>query len=169
MTLDDPKDSPQSRPSWIAILQRKNVLSGLLFIFIAAGGLWLSRNYPIGTALRMGTGYVPRLLLWVLLLLGVIVMVMGFRAGAGEPQADPESTSVWRPLIFVTTSLVAFGLTIERLGLVISILLLIAIGSLAAREMRLIQTVLAAFLLVVLSYGIFIIGLGLTIPVWPEW
>jgi hypothetical protein len=169
MTIHDPKDSLHPRPSWVAMLQQKNVLSGLLFIAVAAAGLWISRNYPIGTALRMGTGYVPRLLLWVLLFLGVIVMATGLRAGAGEPQADAESTSVWRPLIFVTASLIAFGLTIERLGLVISILLLIGIGSLAAREMRLIETALTTLLLIVLSYGIFILGLGLTIPVWPEW
>ena len=46
---------------------------------MAALGLWLSRDYPIGTALRMGTGYVPRLLCWLLLGLGVIVLVQGLR------------------------------------------------------------------------------------------
>ena len=49
------------------MLARADVLSGLLFIAIAAFGLWASRNYPVGTALRMGTGYMPRLLCWVLL------------------------------------------------------------------------------------------------------
>ena len=52
-----------SSPFW-QLLARKDVLSGLLFVGVAALGLWLSRNYPIGTALRMGTGYVPRLLCW---------------------------------------------------------------------------------------------------------
>ena len=55
------------------------MLSGLLFIAIAAFGLWASRNYPVGTALRMGTGYVPRLLCWLLLGLGAIVLVQGLR------------------------------------------------------------------------------------------
>ena len=43
------------------------MLAGLLFIAVAAIGLWASRNYPIGTTTRMGTGYVPRLLCWILL------------------------------------------------------------------------------------------------------
>ncbi len=47
-------------------LARADVLSGLLFIAVAAFGLWVSRDYPVGTALRMGTGYVPRLLCWML-------------------------------------------------------------------------------------------------------
>ena len=42
------------------VLARTDVLAGLLFIGLALLGLWLSRDYPIGTALRMGTGYVPR-------------------------------------------------------------------------------------------------------------
>ena len=62
------------------------MLSGLLFIAIAAFGLWVSRNYPVGTALRMGTGYVPRLLCWLLLGLGVVVLVQGLRA-AGRAAA----------------------------------------------------------------------------------
>ena len=59
-------------PFW-RMLARKDVLAGLLFIAVAVLGLWISRDYPIGTALRMGTGYVPRLLCWLLFGLGVIV------------------------------------------------------------------------------------------------
>ena len=43
-----------AEPSRWDILARADVLSGLLFIAIAAFGLWASRNYPVGTALRMG-------------------------------------------------------------------------------------------------------------------
>ena len=77
--------------------------------------------------------------------------------------------SAWRPVIFVTASLVMFGLTIERLGLVVSILLLIGIGAIAARDLRPLETLAAALVLIALSWAIFILGLGLTIPVWPEW
>src|SRR4051812_8610469 len=69
-----PTQTPPPAPSPLALLTRKDVLSGLMFIGIALLGLWLSRNYPIGTSLRMGTGYVPRLLCWILLGLGVIVL-----------------------------------------------------------------------------------------------
>jgi hypothetical protein len=77
--------------------------------------------------------------------------------------------SAWRPVIFVTASLVIFGLSIEQLGLVVSILLLIGVGAVAARELRPLETIASALVLIVLSWGIFILGLGLTIPVWPEW
>jgi putative tricarboxylic transport membrane protein len=151
------------------MLARKDVLAGLLFIGMAVFGLWLSRDYPIGTALRMGTGYVPRLLCWLLFGLGVVVLVQGLREAQDSRALSSADVSAWRPLVFVTASLVIFGLSIERLGLVISILLLIGVGAVAARGLRPFETLAAALVLILLSWGIFILGLGLTIPVWPEW
>jgi putative tricarboxylic transport membrane protein len=165
MTIDTPKPAPPPHP--LHSLARKNVLAGLMFIAIAALGLWLSRDYPIGTALRMGTGYVPRLLCWILMGLGAAILVQGLR----EKDTRPERIS-WRqlmPIVVVTTSLVAFALAIEQLGLVLSILLLVGIGAIAARDIKIWELLLAVVVLIALSYAIFILGLGLTIPVWPVW
>ena len=151
------------------MLARKDVLAGLLFIGVAVFGLWLSRDYPIGTALRMGTGYVPRLLCWLLFALGAVVLVQGLREAQDPRALSSGDVSALRPVVFVTASLVAFGLSIERLGLVISILLLIGVGAVAARALRPFETLASALVLILLSWGIFILGLGLTIPVWPEW
>ncbi len=51
----------------------------------------------------------------------------------------------------------------------LSILLLVGIGAIAARDIRIWETLVAALVLVGLSWVIFILGLGLTIPVWPVW
>ena len=158
-----------SRHRFWRMLARKDVLAGLLFIGVAVFGLWLSRDYPIGTALRMGTGYVPRLLCWLLFGLGVVVLVQGLREAQDSRALSSADVSALRPLVFVAASLVIFGLSIERLGLVISILLLIGVGAVAARGLRPLETLAAALVLILLSWGIFILGLGLTIPVWPEW
>src|SRR6266571_2481573 len=154
-------------PGWQA-LTHKHVLAGLMFLGIAILGLWISRDYPVGTALRMGTGYVPRLLCWLLFGLGVIVLVQGLREAQDARSLSSGDVSALRPVVFVTASLVIFGVSIERLGLVVSILLLIGVGAVAARELRPLETLAAALVLVVLSWGIFILGLGLTIPGWPE-
>jgi hypothetical protein len=150
------------------MLLRRDVLSGLLFIIIAALGLWISRDYPVGTAVRMGTGYVPRLLCWILLAFGVVILLGGLRGAAAKTETDFASLSVWRPVVFVTAGLVIFGLSLQRLGLVVSILLLIAVGAFAARGLRPAETAVAAVVLVLLTWAIFILGLGITIPVWPE-
>jgi hypothetical protein len=152
------------------LLARKNVLAGLMFMAVAALGLWLSRNYPAGTALRMGTGYVPRLLCWLLLALGALILMQGLR----EPEIAPPRASdhsafapLW-PILVVTGSLVAFAFTIEQLGLVLSILLLTGIGALAAKGIKAWEALAAAVGLIVLTWVIFIVGLGVTIPVWPD-
>src|SRR5437016_14614543 len=94
------------------LLARKDVLAGLLFVGVAAFGLWLSRDYPIGTALRMGTGYVPRLLCWILLGLGVVVLVQGLREGQAARSilsgavAGDWRQGAWWPVVFVAAILV---------------------------------------------------------------
>ena len=84
-------------PFW-RMLARKDVLAGLLFIAVAVLGLWISRDYPIGTALRMGTGYVPRLLCWLLFGLGVIVLVQGLREAQDARALSSDDVSALRPL-----------------------------------------------------------------------
>jgi putative tricarboxylic transport membrane protein len=168
----EPQPAPSRSDPWQLlgqVLARKDVLAGLLFVGVALFGLWLSRDYPIGTALRMGTGYVPRLLCWILLALGIVVLVQGLRDVQPSRIAWSGSAVAWRSVVFVTLSLVIFALGIERLGLVVSILLLVGVGAVAARGLRLHETLIAALVLIALSWTIFILGLGLTIPVWPEW
>ena len=164
MTTERVQQAPSPRPHWWRVSTRKDVLAGLMFIAFAVLGLWLSRNYPVGTAVRMGTGYVPRLLCWILLLLGVVILVIGLRA-AGAENGLPAPW--WRPIVLIPGSLVAFALTIERLGIVVAGLLLIGIGALAGREFRPLEVAVAAVTLVFFTWLIFIWALGLTIPVWP--
>ena len=153
------------------ILARKDVLAGVMFIAVAAFGLWLSRNYPVGTALRMGTGYVPRLLCWILMGLGLAIALQGLRE-RDEPLQPGATAGVLArliPVVVVTASLVAFALAIEQLGLALAIALLVGIGALVAPGIRLWEAVAAAIVLTVLSWAIFILGLGLAIPLWPVW
>ena len=166
MTTEAPQIAPQ-HPA-LHLLTRKNALAGLMFIAIGTLGLWLSRHYPIGTALRMSTGYVPRLLCWILIGLGGVVLVQGLREKEAPSAPQPAALVRLWPVIVVTAALVAFAFSIEQLGLVLSILLLVGIGSLAARGIKPWEALAAAVGLIVLSWAIFILGLGLTIPVWPD-
>jgi putative tricarboxylic transport membrane protein len=155
-------------PSPVPYHLRKNVLAGLMFIAVAALGLFLSRNYPVGTALRMGTGYVPRLLCWVLGGLGVLTVVQGVLV-PGESVISEDASSPWRPIAFVTLSILIFAFTIETLGVVIATALLVVIGALAGRDLRPLEVALTGIVLIVLTVATFVWGLGLTIPIWPEW
>jgi hypothetical protein len=169
MAIDAAKPAHPPSAPWWGVLIRTNVLAGLMFMAVAIFALWISRNYPIGTAVRMGTGYVPRLLSWVMLGLGLLILVQDVWSRTHEQIVDAEAVSFVRPMLFVTASIVAFGLTIERLGLVIATMLLIGIGSLAGPGKRPLETLIAAAVMAAASVAIFILALGLTIPIWPEW
>ena len=154
------------QPFTLRMLARKDVLAGLMFTAVAAFGLWASRDYRIGTATAMSTGYVPRLLCWILLGLGVVIMVFGLRAG--DERGAFAGARHWRALVFVPGSLMVFAFAINSLGVVIATLLLVVVGSLAGRDLRLLEIAGAAVVLVILTLVIFIWGLELPIPVWPE-
>jgi hypothetical protein len=159
-------DQTAPRHDWLGLLQRKNLLAGLMFMAVALLGLFLSRDYPVGTMLRMGTGYVPRLLCWVLLILGAGVALTG--ALGADDRVSPDA-SPWRSLVFVPASLVAFALTAESLGLVIACLSLVVVGGFAGRHMRIVEVAVTAVVLSALCVAIFIWGLALPISIWPEW
>ena len=162
--MSDTKDRA-IKPAW-HLLRRKDVLAGLMFIAVAAIGLWASRNYAIGTTTRMGTGYVPRLLCWILLALGALVLVQGLRGAGSELTAGPP---VRRAVIFAPLSLLVFALLIGPFGVVAATVALVIVGALASPESRPLEVVAAAIFLVLLTLVIFVWGVGLPIPVWPEW
>jgi putative tricarboxylic transport membrane protein len=147
----------------IRIRNQQDFAAGLLFVAIAAFALWIARDYPTGTAVRMSSGYVPRLLCLLLLAIGTFVSL---RALAID---GPPITRVRpRPLVLVTAAIVVFASTIQTLGVVIATVLLVLIGGYASPRVRLIEMVAAAVVLALVTIAIFIWGIGLPIPVWPE-
>lgn len=68
-------------------LNTKDLISGGLLVLIAVVGLWLNQEHNLGTARRMGPGYMPMLTFWLLAGLGAFVVVSGLFSGP-DPLAD---------------------------------------------------------------------------------
>jgi hypothetical protein len=70
-------------------ISEKDVASGLFFILAAVAGLYINggflgiglEQHSLGTARRMGPGYMPMLVFWVLLGFGVLTLVIGLFDG----------------------------------------------------------------------------------------
>jgi hypothetical protein len=62
-------------------INAKDVASGAFLILLAAIGLWLNMDHTLGSARRMGPGYMPMLVFWVQLGLGALVLVLGLFNG----------------------------------------------------------------------------------------
>ncbi len=140
----------------------QDFMSGLMFMGWGIAGLWMSRDYPIGSTLRMGPGYMPQLLCWGLLILGLIIAVKGAMV-----EGEPIERWHWRPLIVVSLALFAFAWLLQPGGLVLATLAIVAIGSLAGPDFRLREVLLLATGLATGAVAIFIYALKLPLPVWP--
>lgn len=140
-----------------------DLLTGLLLIVIALVALALSWNLSTGTAADMGPGFIPRLLCFLQLAFGAMLVWKSF-GNAGEP----IDIRTLRPLLCVAGGVLFFILTLERLGLVIAILGLVGIVTLAERPVRLVSTLLFAVVLAAFCYGVFVFALELPIPVLPR-
>ena len=137
----------------------KDFLAGLLFLVIGVLAMYFARDYPMGLAARMGPGYFPMVLGGLLCLFGLYVMIRGIRTS--EPVRGEWG---WRPLGLITLSIVVFGFTMEKLGLVPALMLLFFIAALAGREFRFKEVLLLAVLMSAFAAAVFVYGLQLPYP-----
>jgi len=140
----------------------KDFYAGLLFMAIGLADLVIVRSYPLGTSSRMGPGYFPRILGILLLGLGTLLSLRGFRSGG-----EAMSRWHWRPLTIVLLSVLVWGLTAQGLGLVVASLALVFMSSVASDEFRWREAVLSGAIQAAAMAALFIYGLGVPLPVWP--
>jgi putative tricarboxylic transport membrane protein len=134
----------------MGLLANRDFLAGLVFVLIGVLAVAVARDYPMGTAMRMGSGYFPTVLGGILVLLGAWVMARGLRSR--EPVKGEWG---WKPLAFIALAFVLFGLLMPSLGLVPALAAAILASALGGREFRtkealVLAAVMSAFTAVVL-------------------
>ena len=147
------------------IRSQRDFFAGLMFLVVGIVFAVGATHYPMGRASNPGAGYFPLILSVVMAMLGAVVL---FKSLTIETEAgDPVGAISWRPLLVIVIAIAVFGATIDRLGLAVSVPLLILIVSFAGDEFGWIGVAVNAIVLTVFSWLIFIVGLKLTIPLWP--
>lgn len=136
--------------------------AGLLFIAIGALGLWLARDYSMGTPMRIGTGVFPTLLCWGLVGVGAIVVVRSLMF-----EGEHLTRFAWKPLIIILAAVMLFSYAIEWAGLVLTTLAVCLLASFAGRENRLVETTIFALVLGVAATLLFVYALALPLEMWP--
>lgn len=162
-------------------MKQKDFLSGILFTVVGGAFAWGAREYEFGTGSSMGPGYFPTVVGCLLAFVGVLVVLQSLRGGS-EPDAEGEDRRVgsiaWRPLTMVVLANVVFGLclgglriggvqVVPVLGLIIGIFGLVFLAGLADADFSFPKSLLLATALSACGYLLFIVWLGLVIPVWP--
>jgi hypothetical protein len=149
----------------VKIKSQKDFWSGLMFLAVGIGFAWGATNYSFGVAARPGPGYFPFGLGILLAILGGFIL---FESLVVETEdGEPIGAFAWKPLIIIVGSVVMFGFILPRLGMLVSLPILIVVCSLAGDEFHWKDALISAVVLTVGSWLIFIKGLSLVIPVLP--
>ena len=131
-------------------------------MFIAFGlvALWFGRHLALGTSVRMGPGYVPHMLAYIMMVLGLIIAVVALYSG-GEPVEAPK----WKPITMVTIGIVIFALLFESTGMFPALIALVFIASLGGDEFKLLEVVGNIAVLTILCVLVFKVGLSMNISI----
>ena len=143
-------------------INARDVAAGALLLVLALLGLWLNQAHGLGSARRMGPGYMPMLVFWIQLGLGAAIFGIGLFNGPG-----PLERWEWRALLLVLASLCVFGLLLERGGLLLAIAASVTVASFADRDHRPLGVLGLVAFLMALCWWIFIRQLEIRVPVWP--
>lgn len=147
------------------IKSQKDFWSGLMFVLVGVGFAWGATNYSFGVAARPGPGYFPFGLGVLLAMLGAFILFEALTIETDD--GEPIGPWAWKPLLTIVVSVVTFGLLLPRLGMAISLPILIVMTSLAGDEFHWKDAIISVLVLTIGSYLIFILGLKLVIPLWP--
>ncbi len=134
----------------------RDFFAGILYILLGIVAMWIARDYPFGSALRMGPGYFPTVLGGMMVAFGIAVLLQGVK----NNEKIQGNFSI-RALFVLPIATVVFGVTMEHLGFIPALALLIPISAAAGRQFKWIEVGLLTAGIILLSLGIFIWGLGL--------
>lgn len=140
----------------------KDFWAGLIFVAIGGGFVLLAQEYRLGDMHRMGPALFPILVGALLATLGAIMALRAF-ALDGPPVPRFEA----RPILVSLLAIVLFAIALQWAGLVAAVAVLVLIGANATREVRLLDVLALAAVMVVFSVAVFVWLLGLPLPLWP--
>lgn len=141
---------------------RKLAIGGIFFAFGAAG-IALALGYDLGTPTHVGPGGFPLILSVILAALGLANLVQGALA----PYASGLGAWRARAIYLVPLSVVFFGLTVERLGLVVAIVGTTIIAGLANPTIRVLEIAIMCAVLAIFGAAVFVYGLDLPFSLFP--
>lgn len=142
----------------------KDFWTGVIYIAFGSAVIILSRNYGMGTAMKMGPAYFPTMLSALLIVIGFISLVRSFlNRGSGI------GVVALKGLILITAAIVLFGFIIRGAGLVIALPVLVIASSWASSRFHWKYSLTLAAGLTVFCILVFLKGLGVPLPILGPW
>ncbi len=135
--------------------------AALFFMLFGLAVVYFARHLAQGTAMRIGPGYFPTLLGWLIFGIGAVLMVRALTV-----EGPPIERTSPRPLLFVIATILAFAALIETAGLVVAAVVVVVAAACARPGVNLKETLLLAAGLTVFVVAAFVYGLSQPLPLW---
>lgn len=132
---------------------------GLLFVGFGLLAILVARDYPMGSAMRMGPGYFPTYIGLALVAIGAWIAADGFRIEGERIGGFP-----WRAILLLSAGFSTFAWSIDHLGFIPALAIVVLTTSLAGPEFRWKEVLLEMVVLIAGCWAIFIYGLELPFP-----
>ena len=142
----------------------KDFWTGLIYIVVGSGALIISRDYEMGSAVKMGPAYFPTLLGALLMGIGIISVLRSF-----FKSGTPIGAIAWKGSFLIAASTVLFGLIVRGAGLAIALPLLVIISASASARFSFKTSVIEAVGITVFCILVFVQGLGVPLPILGTW
>jgi hypothetical protein len=142
----------------------KDFWTGLIYLFVGCGALIISRDYDMGTALKMGPAYFPTLLSVLLMGIGIISVLRSFLKSG-----SPIGVVAWKGLVLIVASTILFGMIVRGAGLLLALPLLVIVSASASARFSWKTTLAEAVGITVFCIVVFLKGLGVPLPILGSW
>ncbi len=139
--------------------------AGLMFLGLGLLAVYVAKDYPLGRAMRMGPGYFPTYLGYLLTVIGLFVSGRSFFV---EP-TNEERVTRWAlvPLALMPLSVISFAVVVDNFGLVIATLVMVIIANSSVKNFRPVENIITY--LVLIAIGLIVFEWGLGVPFHPFW
>ena len=136
--------------------------SGMFFIALGILALYLSRDYPMGSASQPGPGYFPAWLGGIMIGFGVIIAALSFKVEGDGDQGLAFREWGFRPWLVLPVTLAVYAMLMDAdFGLVPSLMVLIVGCALAHKDVHWVETIVLSIFVTAAAVAIFVYGLGL--------
>lgn len=149
-----------------------DLLAGGIFALLGLAFSIGGARYDVGSALRMGPGYVPLVLGGILTVLGLVIVAQAFLGGDEQARAlaDQERRPIpWLPAALLLAGVLFFGATVRGLGLAPALFVSTFLAALAGHRTGVVRALVTAAGLTVLCLVVFVSLLQLRLPLLGTW
>lgn len=142
----------------------KDFWSGVMFLALGLAAVIIARDYPMGSAGRMGPGYFPTALGWILSGIGAVCVGRSFFT-----KGEALEKFAFKELFLILVSVLLFGAIVRGAGLAIAIPVLIIASAYASKKFGWVPAIALSIGLTIFSVLLFVKALGLPMPVIGPW